>query len=168
MHHLGLTGLNPLMGVESSRTVVCCSRRGYFYIPLLRDRSAPFGSVKADCCALRLLSGTRESNGRQQKVTLAVTFCATKMSSSRRNHKADLEVSFEAICLQSRPYRSASSRNETCSIQGTGQRVGIHPPSRHSLFDRFPKTAHLTHFGRCPKVEAAKRRHSAEEIKKPT
>jgi hypothetical protein len=156
------------MGVESSRTVVCCNRRGYFYIPLLRERFAPFGSVKTDYCALRLLSRTRESNGRRHKVTLAVTFNATKMSSSRRNHKADLGVSFEAICLQSRQYRSAFSRNETSSIQGTGQRVGIRPPPRHTRFDGFPKTAHLTHFGRCPEVEPTKQWHSAEEIRKPT
>jgi hypothetical protein len=151
--------LSPLTGVESSRTFVCCNRRGYFYLPLLRERLAPFGSVKADCCAPRLLSRTRESNGGRHKVTLAVTFNANKMYSSRRNHKADLGVPFEAICLQSRQYRSASSRNETSSIQGTGQRVGIRPPSRHTQFDRFPKTAHLTHFGRCPEVEPTKYWH---------
>jgi hypothetical protein len=67
----------PSDGRRGQPIVVRYSHRGHFYIPLLRDRFAPFGSVKADCCALRLLSRTRESNGGRLEVTLAVALHAT-------------------------------------------------------------------------------------------
>jgi hypothetical protein len=79
------------------------------------------------------------------------------MSSIQRIHKADLGASFEAICLQSRPIRSAFHRNQTSSTQGTGQRVGVHPPSRRTHSSKFRKTAHLANFGRRPKIEPADR-----------